>query len=177
MAAKSTGRIPGLDGLRAISILLVLAGHLAGMRHCFTMAALQPLRELANLGVRVFFVISGFLITSLLLDEQLKSGTMVIAKAATGLGRMLNSLPFVFLGQLSYSLYLWQQPFLNRQSASWIAAFPVNLLFALGAALVCHYFVELPFLSLRDRWQKPKGKRGTPAQGSTAAANSTQSCS
>ena len=32
------------------------------------------------------------------------------------IGRVLNAAPLVFVGWLSYSLYLWQQPFLNRAS-------------------------------------------------------------
>jgi len=61
-------RIPSLDGLRAISILMVITGHIAqnnGLWH--------PLTSLATAGVNVFFVISGFLITTLLLREQEQS--------------------------------------------------------------------------------------------------------
>lgn len=69
----SKDRIASLDGLRAVSILFVILGHLCGTRHF-------PLREnvyaasLALLGVRVFFVISGFLITGLLLGELRDGG-------------------------------------------------------------------------------------------------------
>jgi peptidoglycan/LPS O-acetylase OafA/YrhL len=77
-AARRAGeqaRIPSLDGLRAVSISLVLLGHLLGTRYFFLgqeyHAALGPL---ASLGVGVFFVISGFLITTLLMDEQDRSG-------------------------------------------------------------------------------------------------------
>jgi peptidoglycan/LPS O-acetylase OafA/YrhL len=56
----------------------------------------------------------------------------------------------VFVGVLSYSLYLWQQLFLNRASTSWIERFPENLVLAFCAALVCHYAIERPFLKLRD---------------------------
>jgi peptidoglycan/LPS O-acetylase OafA/YrhL len=58
----STGRMPSLDGLRAISIILVLLGHAGGTRG-FQRINLQ-IGDYAHLGVVVFFVISGFLITS-----------------------------------------------------------------------------------------------------------------
>ena len=71
-AALPKGRIPSLDGLRALSILLVLLGHLSGT-HGFTEVSLG-IGDYANFGVRVFFVISGFLITSLLFKEVDKTG-------------------------------------------------------------------------------------------------------
>jgi peptidoglycan/LPS O-acetylase OafA/YrhL len=66
-------------------------------------------------------------------------------------GRFLNARPVVFVGVLSYSLYLWQQPFLARQSHRALASFPLNLLLAIGLALASHYLVERPALRLRAR--------------------------
>ncbi len=73
MEAVTTKRIPSLDGIRAISILLVIAGHASSrlqmpdsFRHTFEITA--------YFGVTVFFVISGFLITSLLKREYEKAG-------------------------------------------------------------------------------------------------------
>ena len=66
-------------------------------------------------------------------------------------GRVLASRPFVFVGALSYSLYLWQQPFVNRHADSIINAFPFHLLLAFGAALISYYLVEQPMLALRAR--------------------------
>jgi peptidoglycan/LPS O-acetylase OafA/YrhL len=71
------GRIPALDGLRALSIGLVLLAHLSGTRGFPDIGALGRL-ELGNLGVRVFFVISGFLITTLLLEEVDRSGAICL---------------------------------------------------------------------------------------------------
>ncbi|MFC7491760.1 MULTISPECIES: acyltransferase family protein [unclassified Knoellia] len=61
--SPSAGRLPGLDGLRAVAILAVLAFHL------------DP-RWLPGgfLGVDIFFVISGFLITTLLVREHQREG-------------------------------------------------------------------------------------------------------
>jgi peptidoglycan/LPS O-acetylase OafA/YrhL len=59
--------VPSLDGLRAISIEFVFIAHLTGTRHY--PGALAPLGKLGEFGVRVFFVISGYLITSILLTE------------------------------------------------------------------------------------------------------------
>jgi peptidoglycan/LPS O-acetylase OafA/YrhL len=64
-------RIPSLDGLRAISILLVVIGHWAELRYHSDIAG-----AFANLGVRIFFIISGYLITALLLKEHTRTSTI-----------------------------------------------------------------------------------------------------
>jgi len=67
------------------------------------------------------------------------------------MGRVLNWRPIAFVGLLSYSLYLWQQIFLNRNSGAWVNAFPQNLFFAIAAALGSYFLLEKPFLRLRHR--------------------------
>ena len=64
-------RIPSLDGLRAISVSLVLIGHLArsGRTPHF-------MEVYAYSGVSMFFVISGYLITTILLSEHVRTGTI-----------------------------------------------------------------------------------------------------
>ncbi len=64
-------RIPSLDGLRAISISLVVIGHWTELRYHSDVAG-----AFANLGVRIFFIISGYLITTLLLSEYEKTSTI-----------------------------------------------------------------------------------------------------
>jgi peptidoglycan/LPS O-acetylase OafA/YrhL len=76
MSLDRARRIPSLDGVRAISIGLVLLWHLAGTSNFLPRSALAPLGDVGNLGVRVFFVISGFLITLLMLDEIEATGTV-----------------------------------------------------------------------------------------------------
>ena len=72
-----------------------------------------------------------------------------IDNAKSGIGRFLN-LPLVsFVGVLSYSLYLWQQMFLNQWSQSRFSAFPINILLAITAALASYLLVEVPALRYR----------------------------
>jgi peptidoglycan/LPS O-acetylase OafA/YrhL len=90
--ASLQNRLPSLDGLRALSILAVLFGHLAGTR-----GAYQPrpfMGSLAILGVRVFFVLSGFLITFLLLQEQARTGAICLR--AFYFRRMLRIFPVFY---------------------------------------------------------------------------------
>jgi peptidoglycan/LPS O-acetylase OafA/YrhL len=65
---------------------------------------------------------------------------------------LLNSAPVMWLGAISYSLYLWQQPFLDRWSSAPWAAFPLNLTLALLLAAASYYLVEKPGLKLRERF-------------------------
>jgi peptidoglycan/LPS O-acetylase OafA/YrhL len=67
------------------------------------------------------------------------------------LGKALNWKPVAFVGVLSYSLYLWQQIFLDRRSAAWINAFPQNLVCAAAAATASYFLLERPLLRLRRR--------------------------
>jgi len=67
LSATKTGHRPDIEGLRAVAVLLVVLGH-AGV----------PLVAGGYVGVDVFFVISGFLITSLLLREKAATGRIAI---------------------------------------------------------------------------------------------------
>lgn len=69
-------------------------------------------------------------------------------------GRILNAAPLVFVGWLSYSLYLWQQPFLNRASDAAFAAFPLNIAIVALLALISYYAIERPSLALRRRLER-----------------------
>ncbi len=68
----------------------------------------------------------------------------------TPVGRLLNVRPLVYMGTLSYSLYLWQQIFLNRKEPQFYTAFPLNLALAVVCAVVSFHFIEQPFLRWRE---------------------------
>ena len=76
-AIKSTPRIPSLDGLRAVSIFLVVALHTLQRYSLSHPVALIWFGIFdGGTGVLIFFVISGYLITTLLLQEQQKRGSI-----------------------------------------------------------------------------------------------------
>lgn len=87
-------RIAALDGWRAISIALVIAGHLISYRAGYSGHVVMLSGYFATFGVKVFFVISGFLITRLALTEQANTG----AFSAGGfyLRRVFRILPAFF---------------------------------------------------------------------------------
>ena len=95
--------IPGLDGLRAISILLVFISHLTGTRNFPNIPAFL---ELGEFGVRIFFVISGFLITSLLLKELNRNGSISLPRFF--LRRTLRLFPasYFFIGVMAVCVAL-----------------------------------------------------------------------
>jgi peptidoglycan/LPS O-acetylase OafA/YrhL len=65
-------RLPALDGLRGVAILVVLVHALNGLDpHTGPVAhAISRLSDVGWTGVQLFFVLSGFLITGILLDSQ-----------------------------------------------------------------------------------------------------------
>ena len=71
-------RDPALDGLRGFAVLLVYLFHYGGglRSHDLLARALGYLTQAGWVGVEIFFVLSGFLITSLLLDDLSSAGAL-----------------------------------------------------------------------------------------------------
>src|SRR5579883_1471355 len=104
----SASRIPALDGIRGIAILIVIVAHFGILQG-------------GNFGVDLFFVLSGFLITSILLQEQRKNGRVSISKFY--LRRALRLLPALFFLVICVLIYTFMmQPysrFLLALSDAW----------------------------------------------------------
>lgn len=125
-APSASERLSSLDGWRAFSIALVLIGH-------STRAAGFPAEwhslfnwlSFGGFGVRTFFVISGFLITWLMLREEQRSGAVNLWRFYAR--RSLRILPvyFAFLGVVA--LAQWITPF-SQNPGAWLA----NLTFTTG---------------------------------------------
>ncbi len=99
----SQRRIPSLDGVRAISITLVIVSHLVQWKH----VSLKVLGDYGTLGVFVFFVLSGYLITNLLLHEQERTANISLRNFYARRAFRIFPAAFVFLAVVTF-LY-WNQ--------------------------------------------------------------------
>jgi peptidoglycan/LPS O-acetylase OafA/YrhL len=82
---------PGLDGLRALAVLVVLVGHLG-----------LPYIESGGVGVDIFFVLSGFLITTILRSEAQSTGHIRLRNFYTR--RVLRLAPAMLLTVAFFAL-------------------------------------------------------------------------
>lgn len=90
-----THRFGALDGLRAISVLAVVWHHTAGKTY-------EGFLGRGALGVDMFFAISGFLITTLLLRERSRTGGVSLRKFYAR--RTLRIFPVYYLVLLTYTV-------------------------------------------------------------------------
>lgn len=90
------GNVPSLDGVRGCSILLVLVGH---------MLLPTNLVGVSAIGLKVFFVLSGFLITRLLFAENKHSGGINLRNFYVR--RLLRLYPVIIAYVCITSAVLW----------------------------------------------------------------------
>jgi len=161
--------IPGLDGLRALAVLAVLAYHLdLG----WTQGGL--------LGVGVFFTLSGYLITDLLLGQWEAAGKLRLADFWLGRARRLLPALFVMLTVIVAWVTLLDSPrlpdirgavaasaayvhnwWLIAQHSSYFAQFgpPSPLGHQWSLAVEEQFYLAWPWLLLLGlRWQRRRGK-------------------
>jgi peptidoglycan/LPS O-acetylase OafA/YrhL len=114
---------PALDGLRGVAVLAVLAFH------CY-----WPVFRAGVLGVDLFFVLSGYLITALLLDEHQRRGRIDLAgfylrrarRLFPALGALLAAaaaLPFLLPGFPLAQQTRAAIPAVVLYAANWVQAF------------------------------------------------------
>ncbi len=75
-------------------------------------------------------------------------------------GRTLNSTLFRGIGLLSYSIYVWQQPFLDPEGSGVLNRFPLNLIVVAAVSVGSYFLIEQPFQKLKSRFP---GNRKTVA--------------
>ena len=110
-------RLPGLDGLRGIAVLAVIIYH-----------ADVSLLVGGFLGVDVFFVLSGFLITTLLINELTETNT--VDRARFYLRRIRRLMPALFLvlffSVLVSGLFVLDAAYHVRRDLPWAMTFVLN---------------------------------------------------
>ena len=144
-------RLPALDGLRAVAILLVVASHLVS--HGIP----------GGLGVTLFFFISGFIITRMLLNEDFDAGHMLpfyvrrvfrlapalLVYVAVACAAMVLANQPVPLGDVSAALFYYA-----NYHAFWVDA-KAQVLSPLGItwslAVEEHFYFVFPLLLLAVR--------------------------
>ena len=110
----SSQRLPGLDGLRAIAVSFVLFAHVLASDGWVESEWMFQIERIFSglLGVQIFFAISGFIITLLLLREKRNTGTISLKQF--WLRRALRILPpalaFLLILQMLGSLNLIPLP-------------------------------------------------------------------
>jgi hypothetical protein len=116
-----------VDGLRAVAVILVVVYH----------AGWHPFGG-GFVGVDVFFVISGFLITGLLADELRRDGTVSLARFSGRRARRLLPLSTLVLGVTATTFLLLLSPLYRGALAGDVRAAALyvgNWHFAAGALL------------------------------------------
>jgi peptidoglycan/LPS O-acetylase OafA/YrhL len=120
------GYVPELDGLRALSVLLVVSVH--------TYDASRLWRWLGGgQGVTIFFLLSGYLITTLALREEDRRGALSLA--AFYVRRSLRIFPLYYLTLGLYALLILGLGLSPHLAPAFRDALPAYLL----------YFQEVPF--------------------------------
>jgi peptidoglycan/LPS O-acetylase OafA/YrhL len=110
--------IRGLDGLRAISVLAVLVYH-----HYVVGGSSPGWLPGGFYGVEVFFVVSGYLITSLLLDERARTGTIALKEFWFRRARRLLPALFLMLGTvILFSLLFLRDDAISELKSDTVAA-------------------------------------------------------
>ena len=89
--------VPALDGLRGLAVVGVLLFHDGRLDGGF-------------LGVDLFFALSGFLITGLLLDERARSGRIALGSFWARRARRLLPAMLVFVAVITPVMWLWGTP-------------------------------------------------------------------
>ncbi len=123
--------LPGLDGLRAVAVVAVLLYH-GGVSWATG----------GFLGVEVFFVISGYLITLLLVAEHERRGAISIPGFWRRRARRLLPALFALLGAVLFTWVLFVRDGLDTLKVEWLSAltYTTNWLLIAGEN---SYFTEL----------------------------------
>lgn len=136
ISSKKTVYYKGLNGIRAIAVLSVLISHIiVGANYINPQYELDQL-DVANYGVTMFFTLSGFLISSLLILENKKSGTIQLRDFY--MRRILRIWPiyylYIFISVACVFVFLGQD--IVQPQLAYYLTFFANFPFIIGTGLL-----------------------------------------
>jgi peptidoglycan/LPS O-acetylase OafA/YrhL len=102
-----------LDGIRGIAVMMVMMLH-------------SRLMPFGWVGVQIFFVLSGFLITSILLRQTDRPFSLFIRRFYWRRGLRIWPLYFLFLLLCAIGYFIWQVPENWLTARAWLATFTYN---------------------------------------------------
>lgn len=162
---EQTTHFSSLDGLRCLSILPVVWHH-------STPRQLEGVLGKGPLGVHLFFAISGFLITTLLLRERKTKGS--VSLGGFYLRRALRIFPLYYAVLLAFALRTWffvadspqrehffeSLPYYASYTTNWFVNFdvphPVTFGFSWSLATEEQFYLTFPFVVAFARsWRLP----------------------
>lgn len=145
-----------LDILRTVAVLLVMGRHLfppPGHMPAWVQSVAATLTRGGWVGVDLFFVLSGYLVSGLLFEEQKRSGSLSVGRFLLRRGLKIYP-PFWLLIAVTVALSLsgWWQPFAGEQLGAELV-FVQNYLPGLwphtwSLAVEEHFYLVLPALLL-----------------------------
>jgi peptidoglycan/LPS O-acetylase OafA/YrhL len=121
--------LPSLDGIRALAVLAVIASHipvLLSYQHPTPWSWLNKFISGGFLGVDVFFVLSGFLITSLLLKEHSRFGRIKLSHFFARRALRLFPALYVLLA-IDFLIAIYEKTSLSGQwNITWVTVLYMN---------------------------------------------------
>ena len=119
---RSFGQIRGFDGIRGVGVLIVFVSHLEVILPLPTLLVIPG----GTVSLDMFFVLSGFLITALLLREQARHG--MIGRLAFYRRRVLRLLPALLVVVVAAGLAAWAFGYWDQRD--WPSIFSVSFYYS-----------------------------------------------
>lgn len=157
---ENVSYIQGLDGLRAISVVLVIFFHYASyFPSAFTSSNYLPVAigktlSIGWVGVDVFFVISGFLITTMLIRNPVNSVKKYLTFIQRRAKRLLPAYFFCVIAIVLAATFIYPDAkIISNQYLLWTMSSNIASLFGDRSALGGAHFSMFHFWSLALEWQ------------------------
>jgi peptidoglycan/LPS O-acetylase OafA/YrhL len=112
------------------------------------------LSPLVASSVSAYRVTLGFGLDAVCCGVLILAGQEPLSNGARRWATFLSHPGLVFLGIISYSLYLWQQPFLTAWNNTVSGRFPISLLAILICSFISFHWIETPGLRVKKMFSR-----------------------